>query len=149
MEMTLEIAIFDILSKYFLQILIFSSIGSSDKSIICELNRGFPFSLWKISLASISPSIQGSKFFAQWSVWRITVAPYNSASSCTCFAPAIAPAMAEFWLWLESPFPELNCAPPLENWIITGLLSSLAVSRTALILLLPITLTAGKAKIFF
>jgi len=32
-----------------------------------------------------------------------------------CNAPAIPPAIAAFSLTLESPFPALNCAPPLEN----------------------------------
>ena len=53
-----------------------------------------------------------------------------------------------FWFSFKSPFPALKCAPPLENWIMTGLLTSAAVSRTALIVLVPITLTAGRAKDF-
>src|SRR5690554_4246684 len=53
----------------------FCKIGSSDKSIICELNKGLPVLLNSSSLASNKPSIQGNKFLAQWSVCKITVAP--------------------------------------------------------------------------
>ena len=66
-----------------------------------------------------------------------------------CNAPAIPPAIAAFSPALESPFPALNCAPPLENWMITGALSFAAVSSTPLIVFDPVTFTAGSANPFF
>ena len=65
-----------------------------------------------------------------------------------CFAPATAPKMADFWFSFDNPFPALNCAPPLENWMITGAFNLAAVSKTPLIVLDPTTLTAGNANPF-
>src|SRR5690606_26162072 len=104
-----------ILSKYCLEISIFSSSGSSDKSIMWEEKSGLPFCSKYFSLASSSPSIQGNSFLAQWSVCKITVAPYNSANSCTCLAPVIEPAIAACWLSLLKPFPAIKQPPPFEN----------------------------------
>lgn len=45
---------------------------------------------------------------------------------------------------IEAPaaiLPPMKAASPLENWTITGTLSSLAVFNTALMVLLPVTLT--------
>ena len=134
--------------RYSLHKAIFSSIGSSERSIMWELYKGFPVALKNSSPASRRPSIHGRRFFAQWSVFKITVAPYSSASSWMCLAPATAPAIAACWFSLLKPFPALNCAPPLENWIITGLFNSAAVSKTVLMELLPITFTAGSANLF-
>ncbi len=64
------------------------------------------------------------------------------------FAPAIAPAIAAFSPAFESPFPALNCAPPFENWMITGAFNFAAVSSTPLIVSEPVTFTAGSAKPF-
>jgi len=49
-------------SKYFLQIEIFSSKGSTDKSSICEEKSGLLFFSKYFLFSSISPSIQGSAF---------------------------------------------------------------------------------------
>ena len=46
---------------------------------MCEENNGFPVEAKCASEASNKPSIQGNNFFAQWSVCKITVAPYASA----------------------------------------------------------------------
>jgi hypothetical protein len=54
--------------------------------------------------------------------------------------------MQERWLALSRPLPAKNCAPPLENWMIAGEFSSLAVSMTAFTVLVLMTLTAGSAK---
>jgi len=51
-------------------------------------------------------------------------------------------------LSLGRPLPAKNCAPPFENWMITGEFTFLAVSKTAFTELLLITLTAGKANSF-
>ena len=45
-------------------------------------------------------------------------------------------------------FPALKIAPPFENCMITGLFNSAAVSKTALMVLFPVTFTAGRAKDF-
>ena len=125
-----------------------SSIFSSDKSIICELKIGFPVNLKFFSLSLINPSIHGNNFLAAWSVWRITVAPYNLLNSWTCLAPEIAPFIAADWSLLSKLLPALKIAPPFENWIITGEFNLDAVSRVALIELDPITFTAGIANLF-
>merc|ERR1719261_1351529 len=62
-------------SRYFLQMAMFSSSGSSDKSSMCEENNGSPFSSKYFSLASMRPSIHGSHAFWQWSVWSTTGTP--------------------------------------------------------------------------
>tara|TARA_B110000238_G_scaffold93228_1_gene101880 strand:+ start:2150 stop:2326 length:177 start_codon:yes stop_codon:yes gene_type:complete len=49
---------------------------------------------------------------------------------------------------LSKDFPALKIAPPFENCMITGLLSSAAVSSTVLTVLFPITFTAGSANFF-
>ena len=49
------------------------------------------------------------------------------------------------WSSRDNDLPALNLAPPFENWMMTGELTALAVSITALMLLLPITFTAGNA----
>jgi len=100
------------------------------------------------SLASSKPSIQGKSFFAAWSVCKITGTPYSIESSWTCFAPAIAPFIAAFWLSFERLLPALKIAPPLENWMITGAFSFAAVSKTPFMELEPITFTAGNANFF-
>jgi hypothetical protein len=51
-------------------------------------------------------------------------------------------------LVLADAFPIKNCAPPLENWIIIGELTSLAAANAALIELVPIQFTAGNANSF-
>ena len=65
-----------------------------------------------------------------------------------CLAPATPPAIAAFWSSLDKPFPALNWAPPLENWMITGAFNSFAVYSTALIVFEPTTFTAGRANAF-
>ena len=62
------------------------------------------------------------------------------------YAPAIDPEIAELKPLLGIPLPAINCDPPLENWIITGLFSSDAVSNTEFIVFVPDTLTAGRAN---
>jgi len=57
----------------------------------------------------------------------------------------MAPNTADCWLSKDKDLPALNFAPPLENWMITGASTALAVSSTELMLLLPMTLTAGRA----
>ena len=57
-----------------------------------------------------------------------------------------ATQMGPSCLSLLTPFPIKNCAPPLENWIIVGELTSLAAARAALTELVPIQFTAGSAK---
>ena len=64
------------------------------------------------------------------------------------YAPAIDPEIDELKPFLGIPFPAINCEPPLENWIITGLLTSEAVSNTEFIVFVPETLTAGSANFF-
>ena len=46
----------------------FSSLLSSERSIMWELNSGTPFALKNFSSSSSMPSNQGSSFLAQWSV---------------------------------------------------------------------------------
>ncbi len=65
-----------------------------------------------------------------------------------CFAPAMPPAIAAFSLAFDNPFPALNMAPPFENWMITGAFNFAAVSKTPLIVLDPVTFTAGSANAF-
>src|ERR1051325_3762356 len=61
-------------------------------------------------------------------------------------APEIPPEILPCSLSLGIPFPAMNWAPPLENWMITGELTFAAVSRTALIVLVPMVFTAGRAN---
>src|SRR5690606_25091626 len=61
-----------IFSKYFFEMVMFSSRGSSLRSSMCEENNGLPFlDLYSLP-ASIRPSIQGNHFFAAWSVCKTT-----------------------------------------------------------------------------
>mmetsp|Transcript_19033 Transcript_19033/g.48832 ORF Transcript_19033/g.48832 Transcript_19033/m.48832 type:complete len:202 (+) Transcript_19033:352-957(+) len=62
-------------SRYFLQMAMFSSRGSSERSSMCEEKSGSPFFSKYSSLASIRPSNHGSHAFWQWSVCRITGTP--------------------------------------------------------------------------
>src|SRR5690606_7636941 len=63
-------------------------------------------------------------------------------------APEIAPAMEACCWSFGKLLPAKNCAPPFENWIMTGEFTFLAVSNTAFTVFELITLTAGKAKEF-
>src|SRR5690606_34670084 len=80
-------------SKYFLEISIFSSIDSSDRSSICEENKGFPCCAKNFSPASKSPSIQGNNFLAAWSVCKRAATHYCAANKGTCCAADTAPKL--------------------------------------------------------
>ena len=64
------------------------------------------------------------------------------------YAPAIDPEIEELKPLFGIPLPAINWDPPLENWIITGLFSSEAVSSTEFIVFVPETLIAGRANFF-
>lgn len=67
------------LSTYFLVKAMFSSLDSSDKSIMWLEKSGSPCFLKYSSSASIIPSSHGRSFLAQWSEWRTTGIPYTGA----------------------------------------------------------------------
>src|ERR1700761_2476060 len=69
------IPILVIRSRYLADISIFSSIGSSERSSMCDENNGLPVSLKNFSPWSNKPSIQGNNFLAAWSVCKITATP--------------------------------------------------------------------------
>ena len=75
--------IFAILSRYLTQVSMFSSMGSSDRSSMCDEKSGSPCASKYFSDAVSSPSSHGSSFFAQWSVCRMTGTPYCSAMART------------------------------------------------------------------
>ena len=86
---------------------------------MCELNSGRPCSAKCFSPTSSRPSTQPSLSLAQWSVCRITRAPYAAASVLTCAAPASEPRI-DARSPPPIPFPAMNAEPLWENWMITG-----------------------------
>ena len=138
--------IFDIRWKYSTQMSMFSSIGSSDRSSMCELNSGSPVCSKCCSPRSSRPEIQPSFGFGQWSVWRMTRAPYASASVRTCRAPATEPRIEAWSLDTGIALPPTKADPLVENWMITGLFSLPAVSITAFIVFDPVQFAAGMAN---
>ena len=111
-----------------------------------ELNSGSPVCSKCCSPRSSRPSIQPSFGFGQWSVWRITRAPYASAIVRTCRAPAMEPRIDAWSPDTGIALPATNAAPLVENWMITGLFSLPAVSITAFIEFEPMQLAAGMAN---
>mmetsp|Transcript_108554 Transcript_108554/g.280673 ORF Transcript_108554/g.280673 Transcript_108554/m.280673 type:complete len:253 (-) Transcript_108554:330-1088(-) len=135
-------------SRYFLQMAMFSSSGSSDKSSMCDENKGSPFFSKYSSFAFSRPSNQGSQDFWQWSVWRITGTPYNSATARTWSAPATLPAMQAASSTLSAAFPAMNWPPPREKVTMIGPPAFFAASMHALIELVPTMFTPGMANSF-
>ena len=58
----------------------------------------------------------------------------------------MAPRIAAFSLVFLIPLPARNAAPPLENWMMTGELMSLAAWRIALMVDVEVQLKADKEK---
>mmetsp|Transcript_9667 Transcript_9667/g.25724 ORF Transcript_9667/g.25724 Transcript_9667/m.25724 type:complete len:264 (-) Transcript_9667:58-849(-) len=135
-------------SRYFLQIAMFSSNGSSERSSMCEENNGSPFFSKYSSDALIMPSNQGNQAFWQWSECKITGTPYNFATARTCKAPATDPAMQAASSVLSAALPAMNCPPPREKVTMMGPPAFLAASMHALMEPVPTILTPGIANSF-
>ena len=61
-------------------------------------------------------------------------------------APTIDPSTDALSPFAPIPLPATNAPPPCENWTMTGAFAFAAVSITALMVLEPVQLAAGRAK---